>query len=505
MLPKSIAFVDIETTGMRLSYDRVIEIGVLRVENDAVVNTYQSLINPQCYLPPEITGMTGISGIELASAPTFRQIKDDLVEILKDCIFVAHNVRFDYGFLKQEFKRLELSFAPKHFCTVKLSKYLFPRYKRHNLDSIIERFGFECQNRHRAFDDAKILWDFYQEIHKQLPEEKVQAAIDKALKKPSLPSNLPVNTFEKLPECPGVYIFYGSDKAPLYVGKSINIRERVLSHFSNDHSSSIEMKISQQITSVETIQTSGELGALLKESALIKSMQPLYNKKLRISHKLIALKRITDKKGFETVKLETLSSIQPDEIANIMGVFRSQRRAKDFLINLVEEYSLCEKILGLEKTSGACFGHRLGRCKGGCIGEEIPLRYNMRFVMAFSKHKIKAWPFEGPIAIEEYDSIEGRTERFIIDKWCLLGSTFADEYDATDMKMDEILFDHDTYKILESYFRSGKNMKNIKVVTKNKFAELIFEENSALQKKSRSLGKTDSENTEPQSLRTTLF
>lgn len=492
MLPKSLAFVDIETTGMRHTFDRIIEIGVLRVEDNKLVNSYQSLINPSCYLPPEITGMTGITSTELEHAPTFRQISDDLEEILSDCIFVAHNVRFDYGFLKHEFKRLGISFAPKHFCTVKLSKYLFPRYKRHNLDSIIERFGFECTNRHRAFDDAKILWDFYQAIHTQFPAERVEAAIQKALEKPSLPANLPSKTLESLPETPGVYIFYGSDDAVLYVGKSINIKDRVLSHFSQDHSSSTEMKISQQITRIETISTSGELGALLKESSLIKSLQPLYNKMLRISHKLTALKRVVNKDGFETVEMKTLSSIPTDQTDKIMGIFRSQRKAKDFLISVVEEHGLCEKILGLEKTRGACFGYRLNRCKGACIGEEMALKYNMRFIMAFSKHKIKPWPFKGPIVIEEQNELEGTTEKFIIDKWCFLGTLTSDVYETQDELYNDILFDVDTYKILERYVRSEKNLKSIKVMQKNNQESRLFFERSETKSRSKTTNHSQS-------------
>src|SRR6266566_2377215 len=141
MLPKNLAFVDIETTGTRAFYDRIIESGILRIENNKLIKTFHSLINPESHLPPEITMLTGITAADLENAPTFRSIKDEIQKILRDCLFVAHNVRFDYSFVKNEFKREMISFSSKHFCTVRLSRLLYPVHKSHNLDSIIERFG----------------------------------------------------------------------------------------------------------------------------------------------------------------------------------------------------------------------------------------------------------------------------------------------------------------------------------------------------------------------------
>lgn len=261
MLPDKIAFVDIETTGMRSFYDRIIEIAILRVEKNQIIRAYHSLINPEGHLPPEITLLTGITAGDLENAPTFRQIKDDILETLSGCVFVAHNVRFDYGFLKNEFQRLDISFSSGHFCTVRLSRALYPRFRRHNLDSLIERFGFTphhndgagfaSETRHRALYDAKILF-----------------------------------------------------LMPLYIGKSKNLRERILSHFSADLRSPIEMKISQQIVNIETISTAGELGALFLESQMIKKMLPLYNKKSRHKKELTALKKITNEEGYDTIKIE---------------------------------------------------------------------------------------------------------------------------------------------------------------------------------------------------------
>lgn len=460
MLPDKICFVDVETTGMRPNYDRVIEIGILRVENGKLVKTYQTLINPGGYVPPEIVSITGISPAKLENAPHFWEVRDEILEMLADTVFVAHNVRFDYSFLKSEFKRVGRNFSPKHFCTVKLSRSLFPNYSHHNLDAIIQHFNIKCKNRHRAFDDAKVLWDFIKKAQKSVDEVTFRLALNKALKRPSVPIRLEQKILDALPESPGVYIFYGENGIPLYVGKSINIRERVLSHFSQDIHSSKEMQISRQVESIEAIKTAGELGALLKEAYLVKKLQPVYNRKLRVSRKMVILKTSFNEDGYQKVLLEDTGMIDVSEVNNILGVFRSKKQAKDFLINLARDYSLCEKLLGTENTKGECFGFRLGRCKGACQAKERPIFYNVRCMEAFYRTKLKPWPFEGSILIKEEDQLEEKEEGFLIDKWCYLGRVSKDDKDV----QKDYIFDLDTYKILERHLRNPDNLKGVKMV-----------------------------------------
>src|SRR5258708_3044875 len=339
------AFLDIETSGTSLRGDRIIEIGILRVENNQLVRTYTSLVNPQTYVSPFIEAMTGIHKEELETAPVFADIKDEILEVLKDCILVAHNVRFDYGFLKREFAWLGEKFSTKQCCSVKLSRFLYPQWRRHNLDAIISRFNFSCEKRHRAFDDAKVLWDFFQEIQKQFPEKDLNDALSRVMKHTSLPISISQETIDALPENPGVYIFYGENDAPLYVGKSINIRNRVLSHFANDHSSATEMKITQQIKRIETISTPGELGALFKEASLVKKLQPLYNRQLRNARKLIKLVKKETQEGYHSIAIETVTTITTEELKHIIGIFRSKKQAEEFLFSIAKEQKLCDKLL----------------------------------------------------------------------------------------------------------------------------------------------------------------
>ena len=459
-LPKQMAFVDLETTGCRLTTDRIIEIGIVRVEDNTITQKYQTLINPETYIPPFIQSMTHISESDVEKAPTFSQVKQEVFEVLEGCVFVAHNVRFDYGFLRSEFRREGVRYTSKHFCTAKLSKYLFPAYSRHNLDSIITRFGFICENRHRVFGDAQVLWDFYQMLQHNVPSEHFIKAVHFVLRKPSTPLNVPAKIIEDLPESPGVYIFYGENNAPLYVGKSTNIKNRVLSHFANDHLATKEMKLSLQARHIEAIKTAGELGALIRESLLIKQLQPLYNRVLRNSKALVVLKKTLDKNGYFQAKMEMVKKLLPEELTQIIGIYKSKRQAIDELQNLAKEHTLCLKLLGLEKTNNTCFGYQLKTCKGACVGKELTAKYNVRFLEAFGKNRIAKWPFEGAIIIREKDDLEELYEEFTTNQWCLLhvaNNIQKVTYDHAGY------FDKDIYTILRRYMRNLNNLKNISV------------------------------------------
>ena len=456
LLPKKLCFVDIETTGMSLLRDRVLEVGVLRVEDGQLVDTFSTLLNPETFIPPEIERLTGIAKGDVISAPTFYQIKQDLAKILEDCVFVAHNVRFDFSFLQTEFKRFEIDFNPKHFCTVKLSRALFPQFHHHNLDAIISRFGFQTKNRHRAFEDARVLWDFYQLIQSQFTAEVISSAIDRGMKRPSIPLHLGTEYVETLPDSPGVYIFYGENRLPLYIGKSVNIRKRVLNHFSSDHFSSIELKIAQQVKHIEHIVTAGELGALLKESQLIKELKPIYNRKLRESRKLVAIQSFINSDGIQDISLIDAGEIDLRNLDSILGVFKSRKSAQTFLLEKARSEELCDRFLGLEQTKGGCFQYRLGKCRGVCVGKERTLFYNLRFQQAFYEHKLQKWPFSSAVVVCEGQGIDGKEESFVLNNWCLLGS-FQREGQSEDISLThDFLFDLDTYKILNSFLKNKK-------------------------------------------------
>jgi len=177
-----LVFVDIETTGLSAARGRVVEVAAIRVEKGEIRQTFNKLINPETELPFFITNLTGITNNDVRHAPTFTTIASELHDIMNSAIFVAHNVRFDYSFLKAEFNRLGATFDPRLLCTVRLSRALYPEHKGHKLADLIERHGFQYQSRHRAYDDAHVLWQFMQHVHTEFTAESLGIAFNKQLK-----------------------------------------------------------------------------------------------------------------------------------------------------------------------------------------------------------------------------------------------------------------------------------------------------------------------------------
>jgi DNA polymerase-3 subunit epsilon len=339
VLDRPLVFVDIETNGLNHIRGRVIEVAAIRVEQGRITRVFNQLVDPETELPFFITNLTGIRTEDLHGAAPFRSIAHELHDILSGAIFVAHNVRFDYSFLKQEFKRVGQEFLPKQLCTVKLSRTLYPEQKSHKLESLIARHGFSFEKRHRAYDDALVLWQFLQHVQAYFPADVLQAAVAKQLKQPALPKGLASELVKDLPELPGVYIFEDEQHKPLYIGKSINIKKRVLSHFGHDHDNSKEFKIAQTIKHISTKTTAGELEALLLESRLVKDMMPLYNRQLRKTQKLLIARQTLDEHGYINVSLEEASQLTAQDLSNVLAVYARRSAARSSLADIQKLYA----------------------------------------------------------------------------------------------------------------------------------------------------------------------
>lgn len=451
ILENPLAFVDVETTGTSSIHGQIIEIGILRVENNALVDSFATLVNPQRHVDPFILNMTGIDPDELAEAPIFNEIAERVISILNGCIFLAHNVNFDYGFFRQEFARIGINFKAKHICTAKIAKRLFPGHRHYNLDSIIDRFNIVCERRHRAFDDAKVLWDFWNKAQQLVGPERMNAEYLHLSKRPSVPIALTPDDLDALPESPGIYLFYGENDVLLYIGKSTNIKNRVLSHFHNPEG--IDIKLAQLIRRIESKETAGELSALITESYLIKKLQPLYNRQLRNRQILQMALEGENADGYKTISLVLSDMVGIDDIPNIIGVYPSVKKAKSSLSSVIREHELCPKLSGLEKSTGQCFASQLGYCLGACGKKEDSFTYNQRFKQAFEPQKVKNWPFHSPILLKETGILEYGV---IIDKWCLLGQIQSDE-EIYEIINNQYRFDYDTYKILKAFILNRKH------------------------------------------------
>ena len=455
LLDAPLVFVDIETNGLNHIRGRIIEVAAIRVENGRVTRVFDQLVDPGTELPFYITNLTGIRNMDLRGAAPFSQHASELHDILQGAIFIAHNVRFDYSFLKQEFKRVNKTFLPRQLCTVKLSRTLYPDQKSHKLESLIARHGFSYEKRHRAYDDANILWQFLQHVHSEFAADVIETAVRKQLRQPTIPSGLQPDLVKGLPEAPGVYIFEDEYNKPLYIGKSINIKKRVMSHFGHDHDDIKEFKISQAIKHISTQTTGGELEALLLESRLVKEMMPLYNRKLRKNQKLTIARQTVDTNGYITISLSEASKLDPEKLKSIMAVYDRRSKAKSALESIQKMYDLCPKLLGLEKSNGACFASQLHKCRGACGGKETSQAYNRRVELAFERQRIRDWPYQGAVLVQERFTESTITSGIIIDQWCVIGEVRQEEYCEPDIKSLKLAegktFDLDTYKILQGF------------------------------------------------------
>jgi DNA polymerase-3 subunit epsilon len=438
-----LAFVDLETTGATATADRITEIGIVQVDEDGV-REWSTLVNPQAPIPSFIERLTGISNDMVAAAPAFEEVADEVLEHLQGRVFIAHNARFDYGFLKNEFKRLGRSFRAPVLCTVKLSRKVFPQHAKHSLDALIERHGLQVESRHRALADAKLIHQFWNQLQTQLAPELLAQTLKELTARPSLPMHLDASIVEELPDTPGVYLFYGDNDLPLYVGKGKDIRSRVLAHFSADHVTAKDMALAQQVRRIDWIETGGEVGALLREASLVKSLQPLHNRQLRRNQEVCVWRLVETEDGCWTPQLTNAADVDFSAADDCFGPFKSAREASKALLGIAEEHGLCQGLLGLEKLrpGAPCFGHQVKKCHGACVGREPLSVHSARLMAALSRLKTKAWPFAGPAVIREGD------ERHVLDAWRYLGTARRDDEVWPLLETRRPEFDLDVYKIL---------------------------------------------------------
>lgn len=440
-------FVDIETNGGTGPRGRVIEVAAIKVMGGQIVDTFTSLVNPGSEIPHWITRLTGITNSDLVDAPYFEDIATQLYDFMNGSIFVAHNVLFDYSFLKHEFTVAGYDFKPKLFCTVKMSRALWQEHRGHSLEKIIARHNIPVSARHRAYDDALAMYDFVKLTIAEKGHEAFLENIAKQLKTKSLPPHVDEAVILNLPDSPGIYIFEDDTGAPLYVGKSINIRSRVRSHFTNATTIAKELKMTLASHNVSFITTATEIEALLLESAKVKELQPMFNRQLRRTTKQSVFLREFNSDGYETIRIENTDLSEHQQLENIYGVYTSKSQAKARLEIAAKTFQLCPKLLGLEKTSGACFRYQLGFCKGACIGKESPKLYNRRIELALERSKIESWPFASAIAVHISE-----TRSIIIDQW-VVTSVVEHAFDEPLTTPIDSGFDIDTYKIIRSYIR----------------------------------------------------
>jgi len=446
--PLPCVIVDIETTGGNVTYDRITEIGIIEITESGVTE-WSTLINPRTKVPDTIQRLTGITNAMLELAPYFEQVAKEIILKLQGKLFIAHNVRFDYGFIRNEFARLAYSYKSKLMCTVKLSRFLYSEFEGHSLEKIILRHQIGVSDRHRALADAQATYKFMMIAEEEHGVERIKSAIAHQYRKESLPASFNADLIAELPGSPGVYYFWGENKELLYVGKSINIRKRVLSHFTADHKSSREMKICQQTRNITFDKTAGELTALILESKKVKELNPIYNRRLRRVSRFHSIHLEEGENGILIPQIMSLSEI-PSERKKLYGLFPSNKKAKDSIQAISDEHKLCYQVCGLEKTAKrACTSHQLKKCEGYCVGKQTAIIHNAKLLQGLSTLALKTWPYQGPVALIEKCKHYDVEQHLLIDNWCILGiAESVEDYSEILTKIPAPEIDKDIYKYL---------------------------------------------------------
>ena len=411
------AFVDLETTGTDPSRDRITEIGIVWLENGLRTGEWSTLVNPGMAIPPEIQTLTGISNAMVRSASPFADIADEVRERLAGCVFVAHNARFDYGFLKAAFRSLGQRFQADVLCTLRLSRRMFPEYDRHGLDALVARHRLDGGTRHRALGDALLIAEFFRRMSTQEEPERFGQALNHLLKYPARPDHLSEDALEDLPESPGVYTFFGVNRQPLYIGKAKNLRERVRSHFYADSSNGTDARLARETYALEIEETAGEFCALVREIQSIHASAPLHNLALRRreSNCFISLTEPGQPPSFLP-----LADFRPESAQGLHGPFSTRQAARAALAELGRRHRLCDRAIGLWTGERPCFSRQIGRCPGLCCGEEAPDAHHQRMLEALKPLRFPTWPYPGQVRFTETNPDTRLSQTLLFDQWCVI-------------------------------------------------------------------------------------
>jgi len=366
------AIIDLETTGGNAQSHSIIEIAILLHNGEMVEETYSTLVDPERRIPYRITSITGITNDMVIGAPKFYEVARKVVELTEGRTIVAHNAKFDYQFLKSAFKDLGYTYKRDVMCTLALSRNLMPELKSYSLKNLCKRLDIENEAAHRALGDAKATVELLEILLKMKSGDPIE------LGKPTPGRMGPEASMHKemidaLPHTTGVYYFYNERRDLIYIGKSVDIRSRILSHFSN-HTTKRALEMKLNLSHIRYEETGSELIALLKESQEIKQYQPIYNRAQRKSKFRIGIFSYLNQEGYRQFRVERMKKSGPAPLAT----FSNTREARRFLDWTVRKFELCQKHVGLHKMKGACFYRNIHKCHGACIGEESAEDYNVR-------------------------------------------------------------------------------------------------------------------------------
>jgi DNA polymerase-3 subunit epsilon len=339
------AITDIETTGGYAAANGITEISVYLHDGTRVVKHFETLINPQQNIPRYITALTGIDNFMVADAPAFNEVADILFDLLNENIFVAHNVNFDYSFIKHQLKNSGYDLTAKKLCTVRLGRKIFPGLPSYSLGNLCRTLDINIENRHRAGGDAKATVKLFEHYLANNGNVFINEMLKKSSKEQWLPLHLDKKEIDKLPAKPGVYYFHNSKDKIVYVGKAINIKKRVSSHFTQNDAERKRQNFLRNIHKITFKECANELEALVFESTEIKRIWPLYNRSQKQPLQKYALYLFEDAKGYMRLAID-----KKKKNLQTLYVFNLLHEGLVLLKNMVAEFELNTKLCFLDKT-----------------------------------------------------------------------------------------------------------------------------------------------------------
>lgn len=419
------AIVDIETTGGYAERHRITEIAIYIHDGTQIVKSFSSLTNPSHYLPGYITGLTGITTAMLEDAPPFKEVAEEVYNLLHENIFIAHNVHFDYSFVRKELEACGYQLNTKKLCTVRLSRKLLPGLRSYSLGNIASYLKVPIHARHRAGGDAKATAIIFDKLLRMDRNGAISELLKKTNKEMRLPSNISSDLFEALPEAPGVYYFLNQFKEVIYVGKAKNIKKRISGHFSGKGGSWSNQNIRNQIHDIQYQLTGNEFVALIHESQEIKRLWPKYNSAQKNERSLWGLFTFEDQKGFKRLAVaKQMPGMAP------VKTFKSHSDIWHFLQANVKDYQLCSRLCGLHKVNSQCYDVATGACLGACIGKEEVQTYNQR-VDDFL-HSIKKEDELGDCALVGRGRKRGERSVVLVENGAYVGYGFVESKTELD-------------------------------------------------------------------------
>ncbi|MDX2360237.1 MAG: exonuclease domain-containing protein [Crocinitomicaceae bacterium] len=366
------AIIDIETTGGSPKSSKITEIAIYKHNGTDIIDEYATLVDPEMPIPPFISNLTGINDQMVQNAPKFFEIAKKIVEFTEDCVFVAHNVGFDYGIIRHEFRLLGFDYRRPHLCTVRSSRFVIPGHDSYSLGKLTRSLGIELIGRHRAGGDALATAKLFTILYQKDPTN-LATFIQEEVNPKRLHPNLDIETLDELPNKTGIYKFYNDVNQLIYIGKSIHIKKRVDQHLRNSKTKK-GIQMQREVSRIEYELTGSELIALLKESHLIKAHKPIYNRSLRRDLFPFGLYQYMDDSGYIRLFISQTSKMTETPLTS----FNTRSEGISYLEYVVEENNLCQKLCDLYKTNTSCFQYTIKQCKGACVKDESPEDYNAR-------------------------------------------------------------------------------------------------------------------------------